>query len=324
MKIAVIGCGWHSRTAHGPCLSRYKERHTEVSLAACCDTNPSAAETYMQNFGFSRSYTDYIEMLRQEKPDAVWVVVPAEHTSIVARDVMEAGFPVFLEKPPGMDKEQLHGLIETAERFRIPHRVGFNRRHAPQTRRLVEKLAEQNLKTRIFHLSYDLIRIDRRDEDFSTTAIHAIDCARWISGSDYASARFHYQELPHIGLGVANIVVEGVFRSGAGFRLNFYPCSGIVTERVVVRGEGYSFEIDYPLMAGEGHSGSLLQSLHGEIEAHKDAEDWLDAFGFYEENANFLDILRSGQTASWDDLRSSLQSVEIMTCIRNRVGEYYV
>jgi myo-inositol 2-dehydrogenase/D-chiro-inositol 1-dehydrogenase len=324
MKIAVIGCGWHSATAHGPCLSRYRERHADVSLAACCDTNPSAADAYKKTFGFSRAYTDYAEMLRQEKPDAVWVVVPVEHTAVVTRHVMEAGFPVLLEKPPGMDREEVLRLIDTSDRHQSPHRVGFNRRHAPLTRKLVQKLTDEKLKTSIFNITYDLIRIERRDTDFSTTAIHAIDCAKWIAGSDYSFARFHYKELPHVGPGVANVTVEGVFRSGAEFRLNFYPCSGVMTERAVIRGDGYSFELDYPLMAGDGRSGSLLHWNHGEIEVHKDGDDWLDTFGFYEENAGFLDILRSGQTASWDDLRSSLQSVEMMTCIRNRVGEHRV
>jgi myo-inositol 2-dehydrogenase / D-chiro-inositol 1-dehydrogenase len=323
MKIAVIGCGWHSGAVHGPCLSRYKELHTDVSLSACCDTRPLAAEAYKNTFGFSRSYTDYREMLHQEKPDAVWVLVPTEHTAVVAKYVMEEGYPVFLEKPPGMNKEEVDRLIETAERHQIPHRVGFNRRHAPLTRRLVQRLHQEDLKSRMFSLTYDLIRINRRDEDFSTTAIHAIDCARWIAGSDYAFAGFHYKELPHIGPGVANIVVEGVFRSGAEVRLNLYPCSGMMTERAVVRGEGFSFELDYPLMSWDGRTGSLLQSLDGEVAIHTDGPDWLDAFGFYEEDSEFLNLLRSGVTGSWQDLHTSLQSVEMMTCIRDRVGEYH-
>ena len=41
-----------------------------------------------------------------------------------------------------------------------------------------------------------MTRVERRDPDFSTTAIHGLDAVRYLAGADYAEARFRYRELP--------------------------------------------------------------------------------------------------------------------------------
>ena len=48
----------------------------------------------------------------------------------------------------------------------------------------------------IQHLHYEMTRVDRRDPDFSVTAIHGIDAVRYLRASDYAQVRFRYQERP--------------------------------------------------------------------------------------------------------------------------------
>ena len=44
-----------------------------------------------------------------------------------------------------------------------------------------------------------MTRVDRRDPDFSVTAIHGIDAVRFLARSDYAHVRFRYQEHPTSG-----------------------------------------------------------------------------------------------------------------------------
>ena len=41
------------------------------------------------------------------------------------------------------------------------------------------------------HVHYEMTRVDRRDPDFSTTAIHGIDAVRFLAGSDYARGAVH-------------------------------------------------------------------------------------------------------------------------------------
>ncbi|RAP75989.1 Gfo/Idh/MocA family protein [Paenibacillus montanisoli] len=323
LRIGVIGCGWHSRAAHGPSLKRYKADHPDLLLAACCDLNMEAAEAYRADFGFERAYTGFEEMLKEERLDAVWVIVPDQLTTSVALQVMETGAAVFLEKPPGANAAEVILLHEQAVQRRIRHRVAFNRRHVPMVSKLIGKLDEQTQQgRRIYGLTYDMIRIKRTDADFSTTAVHAIDAAKWIAGSDYESLRFHYDELSAISPGLMNMTAEGVTFSGIRVRLNCYPYAGLARESVTVRGEGFTYELHMPLMENAGSFAGLICSENGRTETFTEEGDWVSAFGFYEENKSFLDALQSGQDLQ-DDLRSSIQSVEIMEAVRGRAEAYH-
>ncbi|QHT61433.1 Gfo/Idh/MocA family oxidoreductase [Paenibacillus lycopersici] len=320
IRIGLVGCGWHSRATHGRCLTRYREATGNLFLAACCDVDAEAAESFRTAFGFARAYTDFARMLAEEELDAVWIVVSVEHTASLALQAMEAGIPVFLEKPPGIDAAETRLLRQRAAELGIPHRVAFNRRFAPLTRKLAAILNASRGR-RIYSLTYEMIRIDRKDADFSTTAIHAVDAAKFIAGSDYAELRFRYDELPEAGPGVVNMIADGRFKNGVRVQLLCYPYSGIAVEKVTVRGEGFSCELRLPLQEGAGPTASLKYADRGREEVDQAEGDWLEAFGFYDENASFLDGLQQGHSLQ-DDLRSSQQSIEVMEAIRQRAERY--
>ncbi|SDW17509.1 Gfo/Idh/MocA family protein [Paenibacillus sp. CF384] len=324
LTIGIIGCGWHSRATHGPCLKQYKETIGGIRLAACCDLDGEAAEAYRADFGFERAYTSCTQMLESEQLDAVWVIVPEHLTVPISLQVMHAGIAVFLEKPPGVNTSDVIQLQETAAKKGIRHRVAFNRRYVPMTATLIEKLRAhvQEQDKEIYSITYDMIRINRTDADFSTTAIHAIDAAKFIAGSDYESLRFQYDDLSGIAPGLINIMAEGNFRSGVRVQLNCYPYSGSAREMVTVRGEGFSYELHLPLMESLDSFAGLICSEKGKVEVLREEREWTTAFGFYHENASFLDALKSGGNLT-EDLSSSIQSVAVMEAIRNRAETYH-
>ncbi|REE87366.1 putative dehydrogenase [Paenibacillus taihuensis] len=324
IRIGVIGCGWHSRAAHGPSLKQLKSAYPELGLAACCDINAESAESYRADYGFDRAYTSFEAMLGEEQLDAVWVLVPEHLTASVSMKVMDAGIALLLEKPPGVNTAEVIQLAEYAKEKDIKHRVAFNRRHVPLVRALIAKLQEQEKQGKhIYSMTYDMIRVRRTDPDFSTTAIHAIDAAKWIAGADYESLRFRYDDLSGIAGGLVNIAAEGTFRNGIRVQLNCYPHSGMARELVTVRGEGFTYELYMPLMENAGSFTGLICSEQGRVETIAAEEDWQRAFGFYDENASFLNALLTSADPLDQDLRSSIQSVEIMEAIRGRAEAYY-
>lgn len=324
VKIVMIGCGYHSEKAHGPSLAYCRERERDVTLAACCDVREETAANYRGMFGFARHYTDWEQMVEVERPDAVGLVVPESLTFSLAERLLEEGVPLLLEKPPGLTPEQTAQLERTALRSGVPHAVGFNRRYAPLTVEAVSQLERLGLRNRIASLTYDLVRVNRRDPDFSTTAIHAIDAARHLAGKDYAFLEFRYRELPHLGAGVADMIAQGYFTDGTPVRLNVHPVAGVAEERAFIRAEGHSFELRYP-MWGDGappaeliHNGDVSR-IRSEVE--RPSEPSTAAFGFCEMWRDFLACVRNGRSAG-SDLTSALQSVGIMACLRNRAPHY--
>ena len=75
--------------------------HSDTQLVACCDIDEAKAIAFSNHFGFARHYTDYIQMLCAERPDAVTLNVPYTATCELACGIMTLGYPLILEKPPG-------------------------------------------------------------------------------------------------------------------------------------------------------------------------------------------------------------------------------
>jgi len=325
-KLATIGCGEHATGSHGPALALYAARHPGTELQACCDLDPGKAERYRARFGFARAYTDLRRMLDTERPDAVSLVAPVERTCELACSILDWGFPLLLEKPPGRTVAEVDQMIVAAGG--TAHQVAFNRRFAPLLRELKRELHARVAPAELHHVRYEMTRVGRRDPDFSTTAIHGIDAVRYLAASDYAQISFRYQPLPGAGAGVANIFLDAVMASGATAHLAFCPVAGVVIERAAVHARDHTFYAHVPMWDAFDAPGRLQHLERGELRrdvlGHELAE--LDqAFvhgGFYGEYVAFLDSLRAGQAPS-PSLKEARQSVAVADCIRERRPEYH-
>ena len=189
IRVCLIGCGSIARAAHGPALRRLQAEGA-AELLACCSRNPKHAEEFGRTFGFHRFYGDYAEMLRAEKPDAVFCLLPVAQNAACAADVLRRGCAVIMEKPPGVDKREADAITAAAKESGRYHAVLFNRRSMPLVRKAKELLAGETLEA----VSLEMCREGRTGEDFTTTAIHGIDCLRFLTGRDYESLTFAYQE----------------------------------------------------------------------------------------------------------------------------------
>lgn len=325
-KICSIGCGLHSNKVHGPSYKKYMESNPSIKLAGCCDIDEQKAKSFKERFGFEKYYTDMDKMLSQQQPDAVCLTAPVNLTAKLAEKILNMGFPLILEKPPGQSKEEVLRLIEIAESKGIPNRVAFNRRYAPLTRKLKELLNSDFMPGDIQSVQYDMFRVNRRDADFSATAIHAIDVIRFITASDYKHIRFVYHEHPELGTGVANIHMMCSMTRGTIVQLNICPVTGVNIENAVVNLYNNTIFLEFP-NKGINPTGRLISLQDTEITLDITANDMADGieefgkFGFYYENMSFFDDLRAGRKPE-GDLKSSLQSVEVADCIRKRLTDY--
>jgi len=326
VKLCQIGCGEHARVAHGPSQARCARERGDLVLAGCCDLDPERAESFRREFGFARAFTDPVAMLETERPAVVVVVVPVERTVTVGSMVLGRGLPLLLEKPPGETVAEVDRLILAAGKAArtIPHQVAFNRRFAPLVRELRRRIEEAGP---LQHLHYEMTRVERRDPDFSTTAIHGLDAVRYLAGGDYAEARFRYREMPELGKGVANILVDAIMTSGATAHLAFCPVAGVLVERAAAHAHGHSLFLHVPMWSGVDSPGRLWHFAGGKLAADLggdrlgDGTALFELGGFYRETVAFLDAVATGRAPS-PSLREARQSVEIAERIRARATEY--
>jgi myo-inositol 2-dehydrogenase/D-chiro-inositol 1-dehydrogenase len=322
VKLCQVGCGEHARVAHGPSQARCARERPGLVLAGCCDLDAARAESFRREFGYARAYTDVAAMLDAERPEAVVVVVPVERTVVVGSMVLEREIPLLLEKPPGETTDAVDCLIGAAERRGrvVPHQVAFNRRFAPLVQELRRRILDAGP---LQHVHYEMTRVERRDPDFSTTAIHGLDAVRYLAGSDYASARFRYREMPELGHGVANIFADAVMTSGATAHLAFCPVAGVMVERATAHAHGHSLSLHVPMWSGVDAPGRLWHfeggTLAADVTGHQvgDGTALFELGGFHRETVAFLDAVEDGRPPA-PSLRESRQSVAIAEHVRAR------
>ena len=315
IKFCTIGCGNHAYSAHGPAQQAVAAAVPDFQLAACCDRDAKRAADYAHAYGFQRHYTDIDTMLAHEQPDALAIVVPVHIVSSIAAPLLARGLPILLEKPPGLTRSELELLIAAAGVGGAPHLVGFNRRFMPILARARALLVGEFQRDEPWQITYELTRFDRRDPDFSTTAIHALDAGLFLAGSPLKNARLGWREFPQLGPGVAALWSEAECVSGTQLRWNINPVVGLIGERIAIHGTGQSLLLDLPVRK-EGCAGSL--SLW-----QNDRETLRETFippfqdGFLQETKAFTESLMT-QSPMGPRLCDCLQQVDLMEAMRSR------
>jgi predicted dehydrogenase len=137
-KVAVIGAGSFGKNH----VRGYHELQTEgapVELVAVVDADTSRASEHASKYSVP-AYSSVEELLRRSKPHAASVAVPTIHHAEVARQLMEAGVDVLIEKPIAATLAQANEIIALAARHNRIGMVGHLERFNPAVRATVPLL----------------------------------------------------------------------------------------------------------------------------------------------------------------------------------------
>lgn len=119
LRVGVIGTG-HLGTFHAKTYSAL-EKKRGISLAGVCDIEEKRAKEIAKKYN-TRHFVDYRDML--EEVDAVSIVVPTSLHHTVARDFLNAGVHILIEKPITETQEEADELLRLAEEKKLTLQVG--------------------------------------------------------------------------------------------------------------------------------------------------------------------------------------------------------
>ena len=319
LKICMIGCGAFARQCHGPAQLAYRGANPDAELAACCDADPARARDYAGTFGFGRSYSDAQAMLSAERPDAVVMAVPPEAACAAACPVLERGFPLLLEKPPGMTPAELERLIAALAKGGGRAQVAFNRRYMPVVRRALEILAGAFPPGSVEQVDYEMIRLERWDPDFSTTAIHALDAALLLGGSPFRSAEIQYKLHRSGAREAADVALEARCQAGPRARRGSGPSPRTTRNPRRSGAPASRWSSGYRSRRSPGGDGSVEHWRDGRVVALFSDRDVgaVDRLGVRAETEAFLGAVRSGGPL-YPRPEDCRQQVALMEAIRAR------
>jgi predicted dehydrogenase len=155
LRIAIIGCGkvadQHVQAIH---------RIADCEIVALCDRELLMAKQLGERFGVSACFSDLRELLHAASPDVVHITTPPQSHYSLAKQCLESGSHVYLEKPFTITADQAESLIHLAEDQELRITVGHNYQFTLEMMEMRRLISEGYLGGRPIHLesywSYDL------------------------------------------------------------------------------------------------------------------------------------------------------------------------
>lgn len=207
MKYALIGCG------------RISPNHIEAAknnkldFVAMCDIVPEIMQEKADKFGLDsvKQYTDYKELLKNERPELVAIATESGKHAQIALDCIEAGCNVIIEKPIALSIADADAIIEAAKRKNVlvcaNHQNRFNK-SVQYIRKAVEDGRFSKLLHGTAHIRWN------RGQDYYVQApwrgtweqdggalmnqcIHNIDLLRWMMGNEIDEVFAYTDNLVH-------------------------------------------------------------------------------------------------------------------------------
>jgi len=127
LRFGVIGCGLLARGQHIPNIARSKK----ADLYVCCDLSDAALAECRDVHGTKRTTKDWKQVIADDNVEAICLATTQKLRLPVIAAAMEAGKPVYVEKPLAETLEEMYEIQKVVHEAGIPLCVGHNRRNAP-------------------------------------------------------------------------------------------------------------------------------------------------------------------------------------------------
>lgn len=133
LRIGIIGTGGMANS-HAVNFQAIRG----VKLTACCDVSRERAAEFARKYGIPAVYTDYREMLANERLDGVSNVTPDAMHAEISLAVIAHGMAILCEKPLATSLADANAMAEAAKQAGVINMVNFSYRNASALQKAAE------------------------------------------------------------------------------------------------------------------------------------------------------------------------------------------
>lgn len=185
VKWGIIGAGDVTERKSGPAL--YKIEHSQ--LVAVMRRDEAKAKDYARRHNVPKYYTDADALINDPEVNMIYVATPpSSHKEFVIKS-LEAGKPVYVEKPMAMDYAECLDMVSASEKSGQKLFVAYYRRALPYFLK-VKELLDSGIIGKVFSVDVRYIRpASEADKDISTQP--------WRVQKDIAGDGYFFDMAPH-------------------------------------------------------------------------------------------------------------------------------
>jgi UDP-N-acetylglucosamine 3-dehydrogenase len=241
LKTAVIGVG-----SMGRHHARVDWELPEARLVGVADQNETVAKAIAERYN-TKAFTDYRQLLDEQRPEAVTIAVPTSCHMEIAMEVIRHGIHVLIEKPITFSVDEAKVIIEAARKAKVQLMVGHIERFNPAVIALKKHLLDDELG-HVFQV--DARRqgpLPERINDVGVVvdlAVHDLDIMRYLTQAEITRV---YAETEHRVNSQKEDLLSGVVRLSNGtigtLLINWITPTKI--REFYATGERGMFKVDY-------------------------------------------------------------------------------
>jgi UDP-N-acetylglucosamine 3-dehydrogenase len=241
VRFALIGLGTMGRNHLRVLMQR-----PDVEVVAVADPDRASRARAVALSG-ARGYDDVGPLFSEERVDAAIVAAPTTMHHSAGRAALEAGVPLFVEKPLAGTVEEARELVDLAEARRVPLQVGHVERFNPAVTALAERLAAGALSRTFSIKTLRAGPLPERIRDVGVAvdlATHDVDIICHLAGA--RPERVYAEITQQVHTTHEDLLFALLrFRDGLVGLLDVNWLTPEKQRRLVVLGEEGMFQVDY-------------------------------------------------------------------------------
>ena len=183
IRWGMIGCGSVTEMKSGPAFN--KAPHSK--LMAVMRRDEQKLKAYAQKHQVPHFFLDANELIQFAEVDAIYIATPPKFHEAYAIAAMQAGKPVYVEKPMGLDVAACERMDAFSKKQNVPLVIAHYRRALPlflEVKRLLDTQTIGDIQT---------VRIEMLKEDSGL-----LDPAtNWRIDASWAGGGYFYDLAPH-------------------------------------------------------------------------------------------------------------------------------
>ncbi|MCT2534797.1 Gfo/Idh/MocA family oxidoreductase [Aquibacillus koreensis] len=248
-RVGIVGAGNVTRMH----LDGLKKNKDKVDVVAICDPNLEVLNERADAYDIENRFTSLSEFIAKANVDVAVVCTPSAIRKEILFPLIEAGIPIFCEKPFCETLEEAEEITEKAKKHGVPISIDQNFRTHFSFDFVKKLIAENEIGSVSSVRFHDYFfrqdqgwRTQRERNSMSVMGIHWFDGFRWILGSEAKSLVCQTYSSPAVECaGDTDSTVQILFQNGVPVTYTQSLSSAYNSTQLVVVGETGTLLADY-------------------------------------------------------------------------------
>ena len=142
----IIGCGDVTEVKSGPAFNKVPDS----TLVAVMRRDAEKARDYAMRHQVPKWYADADSLIHDPDVNAIYVATPPSTHEQYTLAALNAGKPVYVEKPMALNAVSAQKMAETAKKKNVPLVVAHYRREQPMFKKIKQLLADETIGRLLF------------------------------------------------------------------------------------------------------------------------------------------------------------------------------